>query len=258
MDYWQERIIKSQNAISNKNIKEIDKQMIKYYKSAMKKTIEDFEATYNKLLATIEKEGREPTPADLYKLDKYWQMQTQLKKELEKLGAREIRFLTGKFEKQYKEIYKNMALPSGEFFGKIDNELVNEMINQVWVADGKSWSSRIWSNTEELAETLNEELISCVVSGRDTQELKRKLVERFNVSFSQANSLVQTEIAHIQTQASQRRYKDYGIEMVEIWADEDERRCKKCGELHQKKYKVGDHVPIPAHPRCRCCIIPVI
>ena len=258
MNYWQDRIIKSQNAISNKNTKEIDAQMKKYYKSAMKKTIADFESTYDKLLATIKKEGREPTPADLYKLDKYWKMQSQLKKELEKLGDKEVKLLSGRFEKHYKEIYKSMALPSGEFFGSIDNELVREMINQVWVADGKSWSSRIWSNTETLAETLNEELISCVVSGRDTKELKRKLVERFNVSYSQANSLVQTEIAHIQTQASQRRYKDYGIGMVEIWADPDERRCEVCGKLHRKKYKVGDHVPIPAHPRCRCCIIPVI
>jgi SPP1 gp7 family putative phage head morphogenesis protein len=65
-------------------------------------------------------------------------------------------------------------------------------------------------------------------------------------------------MAHIQTQAAQKRYEDYGLKEVQVWADEDERRCEICGELHQKKYPIGAVMPIPAHPRCRCCIIPVV
>ena len=78
------------------------------------------------------------------------------------------------------------------------------------------------------------------------------------MSYRRADTVVRTEIAHIQTQAAQQRYKDYGIEEVEIWADEDERRCDVCGKLHRTKYKVGASIPIPAHPNCRCCIVPVI
>ena len=257
-DYWAERISKAQTNRANKNILDIDKQMQKYYKSAMKKAIADFEATYDKLWATVNLEGREPTPADLYKLDKYWQMQGQLQRELQKLGDREANMLSQKFMKAYKDFYNNMALPSGAHFGLIDDAVVEQMINQVWCADGKSWSSRIWENTEKLMETLNEEMIDCVVSGRDTKDLTKRLTQRFNVSYSQAESLVRTEIAHIQTQAAQKRYKDAGIDMVEVWADEDERRCNVCGKLHQKRYRVGEKVPIPAHPRCRCCIVPIV
>ena len=43
-----------------------------------------------------------------------------------------------------------------------------------------------------------------------------------------------------------------------LWADEDERRCEVCGKLHKKRYPVGANIPIPAHPRCRCCIVPVV
>lgn len=43
-----------------------------------------------------------------------------------------------------------------------------------------------------------------------------------------------------------------------MWADEDERRCEQCGKLHKKRYKVTEDAPIPAHPRCRCTIIPII
>ena len=257
MNYWQKRSISAQRNLGNKSAKEIEKQLQKYYKTTMQKTIADFEATYDKLLATIE-EGREPTPADLYKLDKYWQMQGQLKEMLQKLGDKEAALLSRKFTEAYKDAYHSMAMPSELAFSTIDDAMAEQMINQVWCADGKAWSSRIWENTEKLAETLNEEMINCVVGGRKTTDLKNKLIERFNVSYSQADMLVRTEIAHIQTQAAQKRYKDAGIDMVQIWADKDERRCDTCGKLHLKKYPAGAKVPIPAHPNCRCCIVPVI
>lgn len=71
MNYWKDRMALAQTALTNKSAKQIQKQMKKYYGRAMKRIISDFEATYNKLLATVE-EGKQPTPADLYKLDKYW------------------------------------------------------------------------------------------------------------------------------------------------------------------------------------------
>jgi SPP1 gp7 family putative phage head morphogenesis protein len=65
-------------------------------------------------------------------------------------------------------------------------------------------------------------------------------------------------MAHIQTQAAQHRYSEYGIKEVEVWADEDERRCEVCGELHEKRYPVNGVMPVPAHPNCRCTVIPVV
>lgn len=247
----------SQDKLSEKNRKQIDKQMKKYYSAATRKTIEDFEATYNKLLATIA-EGREATPADLYKLDKYWQLQGQLRAEMQKLGDRQIALLTKNFELQFFDIYYSIALDGGTAFNTLDKEVVQQMIQQIWCADGKTWSQRVWGNIEKLTETLNEELIHCVTTGKKSSDLKNILQERFGVSYTNADMIVRTELAHIQTQAAQKRYTDYGIQEVEIWADEDERRCDVCGKLHQKKYPVGAHVPIPAHPRCRCAIVPVV
>ena len=132
------------------------------------------------------------------------------------------------------------------------------MIKQIWAADGKSWSERIWDNTADLAETLNEKLIECVVGGKKTSDLKKALMQRFGVSYNNADMLARTELAHIQTQAARQRYEDTGIEYVQVWADKDERRCDVCGKLHEKIYPVGATMPIPAHPRCRCTIVPVV
>ena len=255
--YWADRVAKAQTAISNKSIKKIEKQLAKYYASTMEHTIADFEATYNKLMATVE-EGRAPTPADLYKLDKYWAMQAQARHELEKLGNKQLALLSKEFELNWFEIYYSINIEGAQAFTTVDKSLVQQMINQIWVADGKSWSQRIWDNTNELLETLNEGLIHIVASGKKNSDLKNILQERFNVSYSKADSLVRTEVAHIQTEAAKKRYEDYGIQEVEIWADEDERRCEICGELHEKRYPIGAQVPIPAHPRCRCCVIPVV
>lgn len=257
MSYWQDRVAQAQTKLSNKNIKQIEKQMAKYYGQAAQRIIKDFEATHNKLLATIA-DGRQPTPADLYKLDKYWQAQAQMRQELRKLGEKQIANLTKAFELQFFDIYYSINITGAEAFNTIDKEAALSLINHIWVADGKSWSQRIWDNTELLAETLNNELIHCVAAGKKTTELKNLLQEGFGVSYSRADALVRTEIAHIQTQAAKQRYEDYGLQEVEIWADEDERRCEVCGKLHQKKYPIGAQVPIPAHPRCRCCIVPVI
>ena len=255
--YWKDRTAKAQAALTKKSIKQIEKQLEKYYLNTSQRVIKEFENTYNKLKSSMA-EGKEPTPAHLYKLDTYWSMQGQLKKELEKLGNKQIALLNKQFEIAFFDVYNSFALEGVKAFNTIDTAAVRQMLSQIWVADGKHYSQRIWDNTDLLLQTLNEELISTVAAGTKTTDLKKKLQERFNVAYYRADSVVRTELAHIQTQAAEQRYKDYGIQEFEVWADKDERRCKKCGKLHKKRYKLGSKLPVPAHPNCRCCIVPVV
>lgn len=256
-NYWAERQAAAQTAITNKNIKDVEKQLANYYSNSMFNIIGQFEQTYNKLLSTIS-EGRTPTPADLYKLDTYWQLQAQLASELDKLGNKQALLFSRKFMDEWEHIYKAIALKDNLFFGEIDRQAAEQMINAIWCADGQTWSNRVWQNTNRLKATLNENLIYCVTTGKKTSDLKKLLQEQFNVSYNRADTLVRTEMAHIQTEAAKKRYEDAGITEVEILADEDERRCEICGKLHQKRYPIHGQIPIPAHPKCRCCIIPVV
>lgn len=256
-EYWAERQALTQAKLTERNIAEVEKQLTRYYKRTMENVIGQFEKTYNKVLLSIG-EGKTPTPADLYKLSTYWELQGQLKTELTKLGDKQAALFSQKFMNEYQQIYEAIALKDDLYFSEIDRKTAEQMINQIWCADGKSWSSRIWTNTERLQQALNDNLIDCLVAGKKPTELKHLLMEQFGVSFNRADSIVRTEMAHIQTQAARQRYADAGVQEVEVWADKDERRCDVCGELHQKRYPVGAAMPIPAHPRCRCCVIPVI
>ena len=268
IDYWASRQEDELNKISTKTEYEIDQQLDKYYISAMKKIFEDFEATYNKLIAT-KGAGTTPTVADLYKLDRYWQMQARLKELCEQLGNKEVELLSKKFEEQWEEIYQKAALPSDEEFIIPSESNAKQMINSVWCADGKTWSQRVWGNVKYLQETLNEQLVHIVVAGRSTKDLRIALQERFNVSRSQANMLINTEVNHIQTASAAKRYEDAGLKQYMILGREEGSciRGKKGGKVDCHKMdgkifdyadmKVGTNAP-PFHPNCRCRIKPVI
>lgn len=257
MNYWQERAIKTQAQLANKTIQQTQAQLIQYYNHSLHSVTGQFLVTYNKVLSS-NNAGVTPTPADLYKLDTYWKMQAQLKQELQRLGDKQAVLYANNFSKLYQDIYNSLALQGGAGFNAIDSSTAMQMINQIWCADGKSWSQRIWGNIDMLQQTLNDELIQCVITGADTNKLKEMLMYEFNVSYNRADSLVRTEVAHIQTQAAQQRYMDAGITEMEVWADKDERRCDICGKLHKKRYLITEAAPIPAHPRCRCRLLPVI
>lgn len=255
--YWQDREAEAMAKITNRSITETEKLLAKSYANTSKKIVEEFAETYEKVLDTLA-DGRSATPADLYKLDKYWQMSVSVNKELKKLGIYQEQILSKKFLDEFAEIYGAISFNDVKAFSTIDREGMVKAINSVWCADGKTWSNRIWDNVGKLQTTLQDELIHSVITGKKTSDLKQKLQDRFNVSYSQADSLVRTEMAHIQNTAAQQRYMDYGIEKFQVWADYDERRCEHCGKLHEKIYPINAALPIPAHPRCRCSIIPVV
>lgn len=264
MSYWDDRVAKAQERLTNRSLRQTRAQLRKYYVKTMKTVLDDFESTYNKLLLNIQ-DGKTPTPADLYKLDTYWQMQGQLRKELQALGDREAVLLSKNFELHFFEIYYSFGIPGEAAYSTIDTAAAQQMINQIWCADGKSWSQRIWDNVARLQETLNEGLIECVVSGKKTSQLKQILQERFNVSYSRAETLIRTEMAHIQTQAAKQRYQDYGLTEYKILGNDDD-SCGNHGvDCHAMDGKtflysemvIGKNAP-PFHPNCKCCIVPVV
>lgn len=266
IDYWAERQERALNRITNKTEKEINTQLDKYYLSLMRQVIKDFEDTYNKLIATIGS-GNPVTVADLFRLDRYWQLQSKLKVLCEELGNEEVELLSKKFEEQWEAVYQEAALPSDEAFIIPSESNAKQMINSVWCADGKTWSQRVWSNTTQLMETLNEQLVHVVATGRSTKDLRIALQNRFNVSRNQANMLIRTEVNHIQTASAAKRYEDAGLKQYMVLGRE-EGKCQgkkshgiDCHDMDGKVFdytdmRVGRNAP-PFHPNCRCRIKPV-
>ena len=256
-NYWKDRETAARHALMNKSQKEIDKKLKQYYTKLSKQLISDYQTLYDQVLLK-QAAGEQVSPATLYSLDKFWELQAQTKKLLNKFGAYQQSLLSKVFQVFYQKSYNSINIKGLEAFNTLDEAAVQQVINQVWCSDGKSWSDRIWSNTAQLQATLEEGLIECVAAGKKTTQLKEILQNRFNVSYHRADTLVRTEMAHIATKAAQQRYADYGVTQVQWWTDPDERTCKVCGKLHKNIYPVGADIPCPAHPKCRCTILPVV
>lgn len=255
--YWADREAAARHALMNKSRREIDKKLKKYYTRLSKQLISEYESLYDKVLLK-KAAGETISPATLYQMGKYWEMQTQTRALLNKFGAYQQSLLSKVFQVFYQQSYNSINIQGLKAFNTLDEGMVQQVINRIWTADSKTWSQRIWNNIAQLQQTLEEGLIECVAAGRKTSQLKKTLMERFNVSYNRADVLVRTEMAHLSTEAAKQRYTDYGIQEVQFWASPDERTCETCGKLHKKVYPVGAQIPCPAHVRCRCQIIPVI
>ena len=256
-NYWADRETAARHALMNKSQKEIDKKLKQYYIKLSKQLIKDYESLYDQVQLK-RANGEQVSPATLYSLDKFWELQAQTRKLLNKFGAYQQSLLSKVFQVFYQKSYNSINIKGLKAFNTLDEAAVQQVINQVWCSDGKNWSQRVWNNTALLQQTLEEGLIECVAAGKKTTQLKETLQNRFNVSYHRADTLVRTELAHIETEAAKQRYKDFGITQVQFYADPDERTCEVCGKLHKKIYPVGANIPCPAHARCRCTILPVV
>lgn len=292
-DYWADRNAEIQEKLTDKSIEETEKQLIKYYQSAFKKIEKEFSAVLTAYTNAVI-DGREPSPSTLYALNRYWEMQSQLKEILQDLGDKEVALLYKQFVNQYIAIYEGTIIPSAleagiaasTAFATIPTATAATAINQIWCADGKVWSKRVWGSIEKLNQTLNDKLIGVIASGTGRGDLKKELAElalpqerkklakklgkeieeltkkeaqkAVEQAYKRADTLVRTESSHIQNEAASQRYQDSGIKRYKfLGRTEGDIGCQ-CDDLDGKIFtfaekQVGVNHP-PMHPNCRCGI----
>lgn len=142
----------------------------------------------------------------------------------------------------------------------ISQNQIDKVVNSKW--SGKNYSSRIWGNTQALAQDLKEELLMDLVSGRTERETAEILSKKFGASASKARRLVRTESCYISNQMEMQSYKECGIEKYQYLATLDLRTSETCRALDGKIFlvseqQVGKNCP-PMHPWCRSTTIAYI
>lgn len=164
-------------------------------------------------------------------------------------------------ESYLKEIYRTQQRANAAFsFGSVDKKTVDRALRSKW--SGKNYSERIWDNTQELADTLKDEMILSFLTGKGERDMARTIQERFRVGANAARRLVRTESNHIRTEMDFEAYKEAGVEEYQYLATLDLRTSKICRSLDGKIFKVSDrkvgvNCP-PMHPWCRSTTISVI
>lgn len=134
---------------------------------------------------------------------------------------------------------------------------VNTLLKSEW--SEANYSERIWNSTQNLADSLKEQLLISFMTGASVSKTAREISERFQVSAYNARRLVRTESNYIANQAEHDAYKRLGIEEYQFIATLDTRTSKPCRELDGRVFNVEDGKPginmPPMHPNCRSTTI---
>lgn len=109
-----------------------------------------------------------------------------------------------------------------------------------------------------LKSELDKLLQTGLIQGQNPRVLARHLKERFGVSQYNAERLMRTEMARVQSEASKRSMEENGFEEYEFMAEGT--ACPICRALDGKHFRVKDMLPgtnaAPMHPNCRCADAP--
>lgn len=145
---------------------------------------------------------------------------------------------------------------------KLDKRKIDIVLSRPWAADGKNFSQRIWGNNQKLVKELHTELTQCIIRGESPTKATQRLAKIMNVSMSNAQRLVMTEMAAIDAQARYEAYKEMNIGQYEIVATLDSKTSEICQNMDNKEFNLNDWqigvTAPPFHVRCRSTTAPSI
>lgn len=121
-----------------------------------------------------------------------------------------------------------------------------------------TFSDRVWMYQDLMKADLSKLLQSGLIQGKNPRVLARELKQTFKTSTFNAERLMRTELARVQTEAQKQSYLEDDIEEYTFIANGG--CCSICMALNGKRFKVskmmpGENAP-PVHPHCRCSTAP--
>lgn len=121
---------------------------------------------------------------------------------------------------------------------------------------GATFSERIWGNQAALKAELSKQLQVGMIQGKNPRVLAKEIQKTFGTSTSNAERLMRTELARVQTEAQRQSFLANGFEEYTFHANRG--CCSACSDLDGKHFKVKDMMPgknaPPMHPNCRCSV----
>ncbi len=235
-----------------------DKEVLKKLKKLLKKYKVKQDAV-NEHIAAIIIENLNDEGLIILSPEMQFALQNSVSVELQELAIEEQEFL----KKLMDDCYTSAAVKTASVLGLkgsydlVRQEMIDRAINTI--IDGKNFSSRVWDNTNDLANRIYNDVLECVRTGKRPNAIAKKIKDDFGSSAYQAKRLVQTELARVVSDAQIDIYKTSGVVKKVMWtATLESNTCDYCADLDGKYFNLDDAPKIPAHPNCRCCYVPVV
>lgn len=261
--------IKKVKKIYSKANDDIKKELANVYKNYSKETGIDVHTLKimlskeetDEFWKTLKGQGLKKYVQANYKarINRLEQIQGQLYAKAKEIYKDELNTVYGHYrsvinESYNKTIYDTQIGTGYDFtFNKLDDKMIETVLNTKWY--GGNYSSRIWGNTDILANRVSETIGGALISGKPYYKTANEIADTFGVAQYYAERLVRTETNHFNAEAEALAYKELGVEKYVFVATLDSRTSKMCQEHDGKVYdfkdkETGVNYP-PLHPNCR-------
>ncbi len=113
--------------------------------------------------------------------------------------------------------------------------------------------------TDEMSKQIMAEITDGMLRGDSMATVARAIDDRIDsIGRTRATMLARTETMKAFNEGSLTQYDKHGITEVEWLASPGERTCDECMSYDGQKFSMDEHPDCPAHPNCRCVLLPVI
>lgn len=154
--------------------------------------------------------------------------------------------------KKVDSILSKVAKDNLESYGiKSHQQEVLDIINRN--LDGKHYSDRIWDNENDVSKRLHKEVKNFLDGKVNANQIKSHIEKQFDANKYNVSRLVDTEIARVESDITEKYFRDYGIKKVKYNACLCN-TCDRCMNDHEKIFDVDDpnRPRLPRHPQCKC------
>lgn len=201
-----------------------------------------------------------------YHISRLEALKLQTQQQLEVLFGNQLDSIDSAMKSIYTSGYYHTAFEIQKGFGvgwdfaTLDEKQINKVINNPWAADGKNFSSRIWTNKQKLVNELNATLTQNIILGQDPQKAIDEIARKMNVSKTNAGRLVMTEEAFFSSAAQRDCFNELDVEQFEVVATLDSYTSEICQGMDgqhfpMSQWEVGVTAP-PFHVNCRSTTVP--
>lgn len=150
---------------------------------------------------------------------------------------RAVAFINPETDKVVKAVKLTGDKPTTKF-KKISTSQTRKVLDLKWY--GGNYSSRIWKNTDKLADTLQELFTAQQMSGMSERDMMLELEKQFHVGAYVARRLIRTEANFVAGQAKLMGWREHDIKQYVLIAVLDFRTSEICREKDGQVFNVDD------------------
>ena len=230
-----------------------EQRAIERVNAALDKSYRDMERD---LLASYQKHGAN---TDLLPRQRALVIMDEIRQQSELLNPQQGETIQQNYEAMIKAAHREGADLAGDLATALgDRRLMpfSEIPMDAVVAQARDGVRRLAGHGAAFASKASAVVEQGLIQGWGARRVGTALRSELGVTKSKAETIARTEVMSAYNSAAKARYERSGIELGQWLATRSDRLCPVCASRNMQIYPLNS-MRVPAHPRCRCVILPV-